>query len=593
MSDRMTPVSFPEMLTRLTQEYRNYGTFCGVPVIREAIKLLIGPAAGPHTQLAGNIVAAYAAGATCYELKTVQILEGEELNIKKPCIYVGHEVYNTEWSTELTAEQAGNEYIKAYLLIKVLSREFNLREAGNLHFIISVGYDYEGIRSPKIDAFLNNMLRASGTGEWQEDIAYLKEHVHEFQNLTLEDIRRIEEADVISDTAALSTMHGCESSQIAKIAVYLIEEKGLNTFIKLNPTLAGREEIRKLFDKKGYHGIDYPEEIFDKDIDLDTAVRIIRSCKEAADRRKKIFGVKMTNTFPVRAGKQKPNGEKLNAEKLNTEKLNTEKLNAEEMYLSGPALYPIALRAASLLAEHLGEDIPISYSGGADDTNILDLFAAGLHSVTVSSMLLKPGGYKNLSRLVKRCIGLRYNQPAGDEGNRIKAYDEDDKENKGNKGNEENKGNKKEHTAGSAVNIEKLRQLSQEAIRDKHYNYAPPRHYELKQPYDNLCARCSNCTDVCPNRANIRLETGAGRYVIHRDRLCNECGCCVFSCIMGHNPYREKLTLFETEEAYMESGNDGVLYTGDVLRYRRNGAEEPVPGYVKELIFTARERGKL
>ncbi|WP_230978083.1 hypothetical protein [Treponema vincentii] len=37
----------------------------------------LGPAAGPHTQLAQNIVAAYAAGCRFFELKTVQKLDGE------------------------------------------------------------------------------------------------------------------------------------------------------------------------------------------------------------------------------------------------------------------------------------------------------------------------------------------------------------------------------------------------------------------------------------------------------------------------------------------------------------------------------------
>ncbi|HEX3022179.1 MAG TPA: putative selenate reductase subunit YgfK, partial [Lachnospiraceae bacterium] len=156
MSDKMIPIPFHRMLSMLLLEYKETKKFYGVPVYEPENEVPIGPAAGPHTQLAGNIIAAYAAGATYFELKTVQILEGEELQIKKPCIYVGHEVFNTEWSTELTVEQARDEYIKAYLLLQVLSREFSLRSVEKLTFVMSVGYDLKGIQSNKVDGFIND-----------------------------------------------------------------------------------------------------------------------------------------------------------------------------------------------------------------------------------------------------------------------------------------------------------------------------------------------------------------------------------------------------------------------------------------------------
>src|SRR5690349_2773896 len=45
---------------------------------------IVGPAAGPQTQLAQNIALSYLAGARILELKTVQILD--ELVIPRPCI---------------------------------------------------------------------------------------------------------------------------------------------------------------------------------------------------------------------------------------------------------------------------------------------------------------------------------------------------------------------------------------------------------------------------------------------------------------------------------------------------------------------------
>ncbi|NNF63607.1 MAG: glutamate synthase, partial [Acidimicrobiia bacterium] len=44
----------------------------------------VGPAAGPHSQMAQNIILGWLAGARLFELKTIQILD--ELEIGRPCI---------------------------------------------------------------------------------------------------------------------------------------------------------------------------------------------------------------------------------------------------------------------------------------------------------------------------------------------------------------------------------------------------------------------------------------------------------------------------------------------------------------------------
>ena len=119
MSELMTPIPFRELMTWITTEYRRDGAVFGVhkpykagvkklPIFGETIETPFGPAAGPHTQLAQNLVAAYAAGSRFFELKTVQIMDGEELSkcVSKPCITAADECYNCEWSTELTVPQA-------------------------------------------------------------------------------------------------------------------------------------------------------------------------------------------------------------------------------------------------------------------------------------------------------------------------------------------------------------------------------------------------------------------------------------------------------------------------------------------------------
>src|SRR4051794_28033816 len=57
-----------------------------------------GPAAGPHTQLAQNIVLAWLCGGRFMELKTVQAKD--DLSIARPCIDMQTVGFNVEWSQE-------------------------------------------------------------------------------------------------------------------------------------------------------------------------------------------------------------------------------------------------------------------------------------------------------------------------------------------------------------------------------------------------------------------------------------------------------------------------------------------------------------
>ncbi len=531
MSDRMRPVPFADMLRECITEYKDSGTFYGVPVDRSHGNVPIGPAAGPHTQLAGNIVAAYAAGANSMELKTVQQLTGKDLDIKKPCIYTGNEVFNIEWSTELSVPEALAEYIKAYLLIQVLSKEFGFEDAGQLRFIMSVGYDLKGIQSETVDQYINFMKHASTSEEWKRDINCLMEHSDLLEQVTKEDLAQI--SDVISDTVTLSTMHGCKSTEIEKIAVYLIREKQLHTYVKMNPTLIGKENLERIRLEKGYDDLVFDEESFTQDIDLSMALEIILHAEQTARENGKIFGVKMTNTLPVRIQKNE--------------------LEGTQMYMSGPPLYAISILAAALLAEQTQGRIPISYSGGADMHNIRDILETGIAPVTVSSLLLKRGGYKNLTQLLKKAEG----------------------------------------TKQKGICPEAVKALAKQALEDVRYNKKEHVVYAKAEQYDCFCAKCTGCVDVCPNRANIRISVDGKSYVIHRDRLCNECGNCAYFCIQGYVPYLRKFTLFEMEEDFLESQADGVLYTHTAKRYRKNGEIGDLPMEIEQIIRIGFEKGKL
>ncbi|NNJ64549.1 MAG: NAD(P)-binding protein, partial [Xanthomonadales bacterium] len=324
-----------------------------------------GPASGPHTQMAQNIVAAWLCGARYIELKTVQTID--ELEVSKPCIDMEDEGYNVEWSQELKVHQSFDEYLRAWVLIHGLHRRLGFPgDTPGVVFNLSVGYNLEGIRKPNVQWFLDQAQ--DGT----EFLAPLVE-------LAARHEPAVADIDIpvrLSDSVTLSTMHGCPPGEIGKICRYLLEERGLHTFVKCNPTLLGPERVRGiLHDDLGYRDVVVPDEAFGHDLEYADAVPLLRGLQETAEDCGLEFGVKLTNTLEV--------------ENTRTVFGPAEKM----MYLSGRPLHAISVNLASELAETFEGRLPMSFCAGVDCFNAPAMLAAGMQTVTSCTDLLKTGGY--------------------------------------------------------------------------------------------------------------------------------------------------------------------------------------------------------
>lgn len=362
----------------------------GLAVMSQTISIPLGPAAGPHTQIAPNLVAAYLCGARVFELKTVQ--ENDHLDIDKPCIDALDEGHNVEWSTELTLEQARMEYLNAWIAINLLARIFS-HKPGDFMFNMSVGYTLDGIKSEKMDAFIEGMRRPEATDYWDRAIAKLHAFINNplfvqaFGETALEAARAIADHMPVRPvhSVTLSTMHGCPPDEIERIGRYLIEEKGFDTYIKLNPTLLGFAQTRAVLDQLGWTDIILKPESFSHDLQFDMALTLIRSLTETAAARGRRFGIKLSNTLAnVNDAGRLPGGER---------------------YMSGRALFPVTIHLAAKLARALPE-FPgrFSYCGGVAACNAADLIKAGLGPLTIATDLLKPGGYQRMAHMVPQVL---------------------------------------------------------------------------------------------------------------------------------------------------------------------------------------------
>ena len=221
MGDIMRPIPYDRLLRWTVTEMKKNGSIFGVskivrhtggkalPIFDEKIESPFGPAAGPNTQLAQNIIASYAAGARFFELKTVQKMDGRELAacVPKPCITAGDECYNCEWSTELTVEEAFEEYVKGWFVCKLIAVEFGLGDPDAFVFNMSVGYDLEGIKTEKIDRYIEGMKDASGTAIFKacREAALAALEKGQFERVDRAFIESV--TGCISDSITESTLH--------------------------------------------------------------------------------------------------------------------------------------------------------------------------------------------------------------------------------------------------------------------------------------------------------------------------------------------------------------------------------------------------
>jgi putative selenate reductase len=510
-----------------------------------------GPAAGPQSQLAQNIVLSWLAGGRIIELKTVQI--NDRLDIPRPCIDMQTVGFNVEWSQELTLEQSLEEYVKAAMLVRMLAASGKLP----LHpgfadtiFDMSVGYDLAGITSARVQAFIRGMRDASRL------IERLRRQIpSEFARL-----RDVEFPPCVSDTLTLSTFHGCPAEEIERIIDHLLRDHGLHCIVKVNPMLLGKDETRHLLnDVLGYHELRVPDGAFARELTWEEMAAMVERLGDTARRLGLGFGVKFTNTLVV--------------ENHRTFFPRTQ----HEMYLSGPPLHVLAMRLVGRFRERFADRYPVSFSAGIDYRNFADAVGLGLVPVTSCTDLLKTGGYgrarryflelaERMDRVGARTIDefVRRSPPAGEYAGRI---------------------------------------LQEPRYHAANNRQTPPKIGSRLALFD--CITCDKCVPVCPNDANftlaippervaiVRLHGGGPSWMAREEGVltlsekhqignyadfCNDCGNCDVFCPEDGGPYVLKPRFFGSEDGWRHARAGDGFYVErrdgrDVVLGRFSGAE--------------------
>jgi putative selenate reductase len=525
---------------------------CELPGGRVATPL--GPAAGPHTQLAQNLVLAWLAGARTLELKTVQA--NDRLTIPRPCIDAPDVGYNVEWSQELRLDESTEQYATAWLLIHLLAARGVVGDSADAEspsFEVSVGYDLAGIRSAAVALFLDNLT----------DAEVLLGRLRDRLPPALRGGAEVGVPPRIANTVTLSTFHGCPPEEIERIVEHLFARHGVHVVIKLNPTLLGYDEVESLLrGRLGYEEITLDREAFTSDLQWPAALQLFERLEAASRRHNLGLGAKLTNTLVVRNERQR--------------------LAGENVFLSGPPLHPIAITLAARLAEATEGRIPLSFSGGIQAENFPAVVTCGFAPVTTCTDLLRPTGYRRLPRYLKALVSEMERLGAASLPELVSKWG----------GGQTSPARLDDDDAERLAALQNLRDYASQVVDDPAYQARGHRKEPVQQGMLELfdCSSCNNCVVVCPNDAffalpgspmaldtwELILEGGEIRnapirFEINREKqwavfadLCNECGNCDTFCPERGGPFRVKPRFFGTRESFdRHPMTDGILLERD------------------------------
>ncbi len=523
----------------------------------------VGPAAGPQTQMAQNLILAWLAGSRIFELKTVQI--NDRLEIPRPCIDAANVGYNVEWSQELCLEDSLDQYVQGAMLIHMLRSSpetfgnpfGDLTMAGPLGdtiFDMSVGYDLKGIQSEPIRRFMNGMLDAS------EHIARLLDQLPD----RLKHLRDLDYPTKLSSSITLSTFHGCPADEIERICEFLLTEIGVDVIVKMNPPMLGKEKLEYLLhDVMGYHEVQVNSGAYTSGLLFDESIQICKRLESLAKQQGRSFGAKFSNTLEV----------------VNHRDFFTP--DNKVMYLSGPPLHVITLTLAHEFRMAMGHEMPITFSAGVDRKNFPNMVACGFKPITTCTDLLKPGGYGRLPGYLGDLVATMTKTNAATIHDYIlKAYSHADEANG-------------DPVLAGFLNMADIVKQTQadERYHQKNNQLVPKRINSHLVVFD--CITCNKCIPVCPNDANFLYETPEINFT-YRDisvsstgkvmevgeektfkvekteqianfaDYCNQCGNCDTFCPEYGGPYIKKPSFFGSRKSF----EDGAPHDGFYVDYK-------------------------
>ena len=317
----------------------------------------VGPASGPQTQMAQNLVLSWLAGARIMELKTVQV--NDELKIS-PAV---HRRGQRRLQHRVVAGAAGRRF----------ARSVRARGDADPHAAARAGACSASrlatwIRWPARAARRSTTCRSATTWPASDRRRSSTSSRHDRRDAEASSgcatrfrsgsrpLRDLDYPTQLSRSITLSTFHGCPADEIERICEFLLTELGVHTIVKMNPPMLGKERLEHLlYDVMGYTELRVNPTAYT----IGPAVRRVARHVRPADGAGHV-------ARPVNSARSSPTRSKWRTTATSFQP--SEKI----MYLSGPPLHVITLTLADEFRQAVGPELPISFSAGVDRKNFAE-----------------------------------------------------------------------------------------------------------------------------------------------------------------------------------------------------------------------------
>ena len=603
---QLEPAAFADLVTRLYREPVVQNSVFGLPRAKWyqpaaddpdlAVNTLggtagnpAGPAAGPHTQLAQNMLLAYVAGGRILELKTVQA--ERVARSLRPYINIGAVGLCANWGAGLYIRDALHQYVAGAMLIELFRRDPDIAGAftdnlsGAVICDVGVGYSLSGIRRDRVRGFLDSMRSASAIVEHlraqiPREFTFARMHTYPIR---------------IANHVTVSTHPDCSADEIEQIAELLIGQHDLDVYLKLNPAALGVERLEQILrDTLGYDQFGLPSAAA-AGMNLAEAIDVCRRLSTYARQCGRGLGLKFVNALPIhdRARRAAP--------------------DEEPHYLSGKPLHVVGLTLANELRKRLEPATPVGFSAGIDRHNFAPTVACGFAPVAACTDLLRPGGYGRirsylgaLVQEMRRCGAARIDEfvlngfgRAGQAAQRAAGTQAPDQT-------AEMRRQAVVCWAG-LLNTSRVASMARANKRYRAEKNHPINNAESAPPLRTFdCPTCETCESVCPHAALFTYPTAPVTYgfhdvivtpgakwhegpmqefALHSERQvavfadnCDQCGNCATACDQSGNPEDVKPNIHIHVESFAASSpHDAVVLDekpqGGWIRARIGGRE--------------------
>lgn len=361
----MEYLTFSQIIKNAVNEYKEKKTIFGIEKIRASSKFSdnVGVMSPMHCSTAQGIISCFLAGSSECVLPP---FDGESFVVPMSCDAHDEQYFFNK--RNVSSQTMLEEYIKAWVAIKILSKEFSIGNP-NFGFAFSCRCDLQGI-SEHQDTIFRQFVNISENPLFNDIKNQLTNSICLFDNISPDYINGLSANPLKS--CIISLCDGSSAVGISSYFEYFAGRHNLPSYLQIGIPALGYEYVRENLINLGYDYIELDRPVFKQlPVVYENLIPTISELNE-----------KFPSTSGIIAG--------------STIDAIFEGKAAE---IEGKLVFPLSLAVARKISDTFGSKAKISFFGGVTALNAKSLSSVGFSSIYCCQCLVKVGGFNNLLQI--------------------------------------------------------------------------------------------------------------------------------------------------------------------------------------------------